>query len=73
MPCTYLSHHELYLRVMIAKVVDAADDGEEVFTARLVTSAAQAVRRLCTDDPDNGRVRNPSDILLDLSIMIDDC
>ena len=53
--------------------VGAADDGEQVFTAGLVTSAAQAVRRLCTEDPDSGRVRRPSGIWSELCVIIDDC
>ncbi len=52
--------------------VGAADDGEEVFTAGLVTSAAQAVRRLCTEDPDTGRVRKPSNVWFDLCVTFDD-
>ena len=59
--------------MVVYAAVDAAEDGEEVFTAGLVTSAAQAVRRLCTDDPDNGRVRKPSGIWFDLCVMIEDC
>ncbi|KAL0024070.1 hypothetical protein WJX79_002966 [Trebouxia sp. C0005] len=47
--------HETSLELEHLWQIPPADDGEEVFTAGLVTSAAQAVRRLCTDDPHKGR------------------
>lgn len=34
----------------------AAEDGEEAFSAEIVTAAAHAIRQLCTEKPDEGKV-----------------
>lgn len=36
--------------------VCAAEDGEEAFSAEMVTAAAHTIRQLCTDKPDEGKV-----------------
>ena len=36
--------------------VRVAEDGEEAFSAEMVTAAAHTIRQLCTDKPDEGKV-----------------
>lgn len=45
-------------------VCGAAEDGEEAFNAQMVMSAAQTIRQLCIDKPDEGKVTHPAPLLL---------